>query len=167
MLGIKVDKDGTTTYFGTVSGTAQLTGAISIESGQLGGTADMGFRMTYDADGTLSRVTYTYGTKSDSGYTTNAYTLPIVTDADRDLANQFLYNPNPLAWKPFQEAALQRGEATRLTYDTSGLDLQGAASIKAIEEGGLELGFGLPETAVASASYYDGTGWQPWTQCAG
>ncbi len=166
VLGVRMNADGTTTVIGKVDGTAQLAGAISIEHGDLGGNAAFTVEATYDGS-TLKSTQVKAVTTSDGRQTMHTWSLPVKSEADRAAATNLLYNPLPTAWTPFFDAAKDHGSVSKVDYETDGLDVSGAATVRAIEEGGVNAGFALPAAKVTSAEYYNGQDWAPWAQCSG
>lgn len=167
VMGATEHSDGSMTIYGQMEGNVGIEGAVFQEGGDatLGGT--VGYERTMDADGNLTSVTYTLTNLTEDGYREQRYTLPIETDADREVANTLLYDPRPWVWSEFSDAAMERGEATQVEYRTDGLTIGAGGTVSFAAEIGASGEFSLPTSDVTSAQYYDGNSWQPWTQCAG
>lgn len=165
VVGVRINADGTKTIIGKIDGTAQLAGAISIEHGDLGGNAAFSFEATYDGT-TLKSTQVKAITTSDGKQSVDTWSLPVQTEADRTAATNLLYNPLPTTWTPFFDAARDHGSVSKVDYKSDGLDISGAATVRAVEEGGVNAGFALPTAEVIKAEYYNGQDWAPWAQCS-
>lgn len=165
--GVEVHADGTQTVYGSMAGSIGIEGSFLQAGADATAAGQVGFARTMDAEGNMVSVTYSLMSPTDDGYAVENYTLPIRTEADRAVADQFLYDPRPWVWSNFQDAALARGEATQLEYDTGGLTVGASGTISLAAELGAGAEFSLPTTSVTSAQYYDGSTWQPWAQCGG
>ncbi|MBR7742645.1 hypothetical protein KC207_05005 [Phycicoccus sp. BSK3Z-2] len=178
---VEVHADGRRTYYVGASGTLDLSGAISIEAGSLGGTASTRMVVETDADGETTAVRFETNVVTDGERSVYTDTVSLDSDADRQLFEDYLAEaattavagPGGLlldrpATEDFAAMIDERGQQTRLTYDTGdSLDISANASGKLLGEVGLEGAFSLPSAALTDAEYDDGTGWVPWAGCMG
>lgn len=161
VLGVMQNSDGSKTTY------AQVDMEASFNYSVLGLTADTNtaamvsrVEVTQDKAGTVTSMTYTLIDPVSGEELT--YKLPAKTDADRALISNFLVNPNA-----FFQAAKERGDVTRVTYNKDGNhEVTGFLTVN-VEglEIGLDAAFNSTNEAVQSAQYWDGSKWVDWEAC--
>lgn len=174
-VGIEIKADGTKTYYLGGGGTLKLGGAISIVHGYLGGEAATRMMVDVDESGTPVAVRFETNVVTDGKRTVYTDTMPLTSDADREAFNDFVaeaagatgLSTDYPATERWAQMMKDRGQQTKLDYNTNGLDVKAVASGKWIGEVGLEGSFAMPHSDLVSAEYFDGQNWVPWSACMG
>ncbi|WP_162598675.1 hypothetical protein [Nocardioides gilvus] len=210
MLGTSKNRDGTQTVYlkSTVKGELGLQslgfdteGDPQFQGLDLSGKVDVVNAVTFDSEGNMLNVQASVAMSGSasgvaaalfkdgldpgldnkaSGATVYQATLPIESQADRDVANNYLLSVGVANLGPyanpavvlngqlnFFEAAASRGQMTKLDYDT---DSNTAFAVDASGKLVLQLGIAASVTSdsmeLNDAQYFDGAEWVVWEECA-
>jgi len=163
-VGYTDNKDGSKSISYQIEGTAQASGAISVEAGQFGGTATAVAEDNFDKDGNRTSTTLRVGTEGADGYTITSYTLPVNSDADDQVAQDMIDNPFKI--DDFIDKTKEVGEVSKVQYDsTNSNDVEAALGGDFLAHVGVELSGGTTDIRTETAEYWDGTDWQTWEGC--
>lgn len=213
VLGYEKFKNGSTQeyYAANLSGSAQASILSSSQDGssitraqaKAGGNAEGDIEIDRDKKGNITAVKITSilageasatdgtGDPADaSSYTQRTVELPVKTDTDKVIADQFLstmgmtdlggFNLPPglagaiihlpnlaSATNAFATAAQARGYITEQTYDHDDSDNGGKFDAEAIAKVGGEVTYDTNSRTLTGGQYFDGTKMVPWTGCDG
>lgn len=166
ILGVRTNSDGSYVIVGQASASATAAASAAWKNASFDPKAAALIEGSYDKNHHLTSVKFTATTglgKDDS--TINSWTLPVKTDADRQAANDVLYNVNPVTWSGFFEGAKDRGQVTQLTYHDDGTDIEAKVGGKFMADVGISGNLKLPHSKVTGAQYWDGQGFADWAAC--
>jgi hypothetical protein len=213
ILGYEKFKNGTTQeyYSANLSGSAQASILGSSEDGsslsraqaEAGGNAEGDIEIDRDKNGTITAVKITSVLAGDASatdgtgdpadaasYTERTVELPVRTDTDKVIADQFLstmgmtdlggFNLPPSlagtianlpnlagATSAFATAAQDRGYITEQTYDHDDSDNGGKFDAEAIAKVGGSVSYDTNSRTLTGGQYFDGTKMVPWNGCDG
>jgi hypothetical protein len=212
VLGYLKSHDGSTTeyYQANLSGSAQASilgsndqGSLQRAKAGLGGNAEGDIEIDRDSKGNITAVRITSilageldaqgfngASGGPSGYTEHTVELPVKTDSDKVIADNFLtamgmpdiggFNLPPglatqviglgtlgSATDAFTTAAQNRGFITEQSYDHEDSKNGGTFDAEAIAKAGGSVSFDTNSRAVTGGQYFDGTRMVPWTTCGG
>jgi hypothetical protein len=213
VLGYEKFKDGSTQeyYSANLSGSAQASILGTSEDGsdlqraqaEAGGSAEGDIEIDRDKNGNITAVKITSVLAGDASatdgtgdpaeaqsYTERTVELPVKTDTDKVIADQFLstmgmtdlggFNLPPSlagsladlpnlasATNAFTTAAQDRGYITEATYDHDDSDNGGDFDAEAIAKVGGKVSYDTNSRELTGGQYFDGTKMVPWTGCDG
>ncbi|PWJ26401.1 hypothetical protein ATK17_2563 [Branchiibius hedensis] len=166
VLGVRTNSDGSYVIVGRASAGATAAASAAWKSASFDPNATALIEGSYDKNHNLTSVKFTGTTglgKEDS--TINSWTLPVKSEADRQAANDVLYNVNPATWSGFFNSAQDHGQVTRLTYHDDGTDIEAKVGGKFMADVGISGNLKLPHSKVTGAQYWDGQNFVTWAAC--
>lgn len=166
IIGVRTNSDGSYVVVGRASAGAVASASAMWKNASFDPNAGALIEASYDKNGTMTGVKFTGTTgltKDDANV--QSWSLPISSAADRQAANDVVYNANPLSWQAFFDAAGDHGQVTKLTYHDDGTDVEVKVGGKILAEVGLTGNLKLPNSSVTSAQYWDGHNFVNWAAC--
>lgn len=184
LMGVTENENGTVTVHTMVASSTHITGDFVTVDGTWPPQAGARLDLTYDGSEILSiSVATEVPNTGDLTRSEHSWTLPVENATDRTIVDDLIeshlpWGPNPgipgnehvvsdaEAWDTFFAAVDDRGEATRLTYDTSGTNsVQIALGGQLLTGLGIAVGGGVLGDEIREAEYFDGTDWAAWDAC--
>ncbi|KYH45616.1 hypothetical protein [Branchiibius sp. NY16-3462-2] len=166
VIGVRTNSDGSYVVIGRASAGAVASASAMWKNASFDPNAGALVEASYDKTGTMTSVKFTGTTgltRQDS--TVESWNLPISSEADRQAANDLVYNVNPVTWKAFFDASGGHGQVTKLTYHDAGSDVGVKVGGKILADVGITGNLKLPRASVSSAQYWDGHRFVNWATC--